>query len=73
MTPSEFITELFGYGWKKEQLPVFLEMLRKAQEDAQRYHEIREALAKHQEWVASRESLNRVDDQIDSVRQSECQ
>jgi hypothetical protein len=70
MTPSEFITELFGHGWKREQLPVFLETMRRMSEDAQRYYELREALAKHQEWIATRESLNSVDDHIDSVRQS---
>ena len=71
MTPVDFIDGLFGKGWKPEQLPVFLEMLRRAQEDAKRYHELREELAKmRDEMVATRESLNTVDDQVDSVRQS---
>ena len=71
MTPVDFIDGLFGEGWKPEQLPVFLEMLRRAQEDAKRYHELREELAKmRDEMVATRESLNKVDDQVDSVRQS---
>jgi hypothetical protein len=70
MTPSEFVTALFGEGWTEGQLPVFLNMLMRVQEDAGRYLELRDALAKGDELVASRKSLNSVDDFVDSVRQS---
>lgn len=73
MTPEQFITALFGEGWKPEQLPVFLNMLMRCQADAKRYHELRDALAKGDELVASRKSLNSVDDFVDSVRQSDYQ
>lgn len=73
MTPEQFITALFGEGWKPEQLPVFLNMLMRVQEDAERYYELRDALAKGDELVANRKSLNSVDDFVDSVRQSDYQ
>lgn len=71
MTPEQFIDALFGEGWKPEHLPVFLEAVKRMQEYAQRYLELREFLAKGDDWLASRESLNSVDDHIDAVRQSD--
>ena len=73
MTPSEFITALFGEGWTEGQLPLFLNMLMRCQADAERYHELRDALAKGEDWIADRESLNSVDDHVDAVRQSDYQ
>jgi hypothetical protein len=70
MTRDQFIDELFGLGWTDSQLPVFLEMLRKMQEDAKRYHELRESIARGSYWIADRASLNRVDDEVDAARQS---
>lgn len=70
MSPDQFIDALFGSGWTEAQLPVFLEMLKKMQEDAQRYHEVRDTLARGDYWVADRASLNSVDDQVDAARQS---
>jgi len=68
MTPEQFIDALFGPGWTDQQLPVFLEMVRRMQDDSRRYYEIREALAKGVYWVADRTSLNAVDDQVDAAR-----
>jgi hypothetical protein len=44
-------------------------MLRQMQEDAKRYHELREQIAKGSDWIASRESLNSVDEYLDYARQ----
>ena len=49
MTPVQFITELFGDGWTHSQLPVFLVMLQQAQEDARRYHLVRDKIAEDNE------------------------
>jgi hypothetical protein len=68
MTPPEFITALFGEGWTQAQLPVFLEMLRRCQEDAARYHELRDEFT--DQWLPSREEMNKVDDHVDARRQS---
>ena len=69
MTPPEFITALFGEGWTQAQLPVFLEMLRRSQEDAQRYHELRDFMTGQD--LPSREKMNEVDDYVDARRQSD--
>jgi hypothetical protein len=69
VTKDQFIDALFGPGWTEAQLPVFLEMLRQMQEDAKRYHELREQIAKGSDWIASRESLNSVDEYLDYARQ----
>lgn len=70
MTKDQFIDALFGPGWTEAQLPVFLEMLRRMQEDAKRYYEVRDTIAKKNYWIADRESLNSVDDEVDAARQS---
>jgi len=70
MTEVQFIDELFGPEWTYSQLPVFLEMLKKAQEDAKRYHELREHIAKGNYWIADRASLRIVDDEVDAARKS---
>ena len=68
MTPHEFITSLFGEGWTESQLPVFAIMLSSMQEDARRYHEIREVLCRGTDWVAARADLMLADDQVDNAR-----
>jgi hypothetical protein len=68
MTPAEFITTLFGAGWTEDQLPVFANMISAMQEDALRYHEIREVLCRGTDWVASRADLTLADKQIDNAR-----
>ena len=70
MTPHQFIDGLFGPGWTEFQLPVFLEMLMKMQDDARRYHELREILARKNDFVADRAALNSVDEYVDAARQS---
>ncbi len=70
MTPSEFITALFGDGWTEAQLPIFAIMISSMQEDAKRYHEIREALCRGTDWVAVREDLMMADEQIDQARRA---
>lgn len=65
MTPHQFIDALFGPGWTEFQLPVFLEMLKKMQEDANRYYELREILARKNDFVADRAALNSIDEYID--------
>jgi len=69
MTPEEFITALFGEGWMPDQLPVFLTMLAQAQEDAKRYHEVRERLAFNwDDQFAGRSQLCEIDRLVDSCR-----
>ena len=70
MTPSEFITTLFGEGWTESQLPLLATMVAYMQEDARRYHEIREVLSRGTDWVASRADLMMSDEQIDRARKS---
>lgn len=70
MTPDQFIDALFGPGWTEQQLPVFLEMVRRMQEDSRRYYEVRESLAKGVYWIADRTSLSAVDDEVDAARHS---
>lgn len=68
MTPDEFITAILGEGWKHEHLPILLEQLKRMNEDAIRYYELRELLAHGVTFVATREQLNEVDDWADSMR-----
>ena len=70
MTPSEFITALFGEGWTEAQLPIFAIMISSMQEDAKRYHEIKEVLCKGTDWVAARADLMMADEQIDEARRA---
>jgi hypothetical protein len=67
MTPEEFITAMFGDGWTQEQLPVFLSMVERFQEDAQRYYEIRDALTEEC-FAPSRAQLDAIDSLMDSRR-----
>ena len=70
MTPVQFITELFGDGWTQSQLPVFLVMLQQAQEDARRYHLVRDKIAEDNEIPGSRSDLRQIDIEVDEARQS---
>ena len=70
MTPVQFITELFGDGWTQSQLPVFVAMLRQAQEDARRYHLVRDKIAEDDEIPGSRSDLRQIDIEVDEARQS---
>ena len=70
MTPVQFITELFGDGWTHSQLPVFLVMLQQAQEDARRYHLVRDKIAEEGDIPGSQSDLRQIDIEVDEARQS---
>lgn len=70
MTPVQFITELFGDGWTHSQLPVFLVMLQQAQEDARRYHLVRDKIAEENDMPGSQSDLRQIDIEVDEARQS---
>ena len=67
MTTEQFITDLFGDGWTESQLPVFLQILRQTQEDALRYHAIRDAATGD---LSSQSDLRKFDIEVDKARQS---
>jgi len=70
VTPKEFVTELFGEGWKPSQLPLFLDRLKAMSEDAQRYYAVRD-FAKKLEFEADprpREECHKFDDLVDAKR-----
>lgn len=70
MTPEEFIDALFGKGWTNQQLPVFLHMLKQMDEDAKRYHQVRDVMAAgNASYVADRKALYEIDELVDSARQ----
>lgn len=69
MNAEEFVTALFGEGWKSDQLPVFLFMVKQAQEDARRYYEIRDHLSSRSgTFITSRKDLDGIDDLADAAR-----
>lgn len=69
MTPEEFITALVGEGWTLDQLPSFAVMIGQAQEDAKRYHEVRDHLASCSEtFITQRSDLCEIDRLVDSAR-----
>lgn len=68
MTSDEFITAILGDGWKPEHLPILLEQLKRMNDDALRYYELREFLAQGVTFVATRQQLGEVDDWADSMR-----
>jgi hypothetical protein len=70
MTPKDFVTELFGEGWKPSQLPSFLDALKGWHEDSQRYYAIRD-FAKKLEWDTDprdRRECHKFDDHVDAKR-----
>ena len=70
MTPKDFVTELFGEGWKPSQLPSFLDAIKGWSEDSQRYHAVRD-FAKKLEWridPRDRTECHEFDDLVDSKR-----
>ena len=67
MTPVQFVTELFGEGWTEEKLSVFLVMVKQMQEDALRYHHLRDAYAGID---SSQADLRQIDREVDTARQS---
>ena len=70
MTPKDFVTELFGEGWKPSQLPSFLDALKGWHEDSQRYYAIRD-FAKKLEWDTDprdRRECHEFDDHVDAKR-----
>ena len=69
MTPEEFITELFGPGWTQEQLPAFLMILQKFDEDSKRYHQVREMMAGNS-FINTRKTLHEIDELVDQARRS---
>lgn len=72
MTPPEFIDELFGPGWREEDLPLYLDKLKQFVEDAQRYYVIRD-FAKNIKLTdnpVSNTERQRTDDIVDARRLS---
>ena len=70
MTPEEFIDALFGKGWNNQQLPVFLHILKQMDEDAKRYHQVRDVMAAgNASYVADKRALYEIDELVDSARQ----
>jgi len=70
MTPKDFVTELFGEGWKTSQLPSFIDALKGWHEDSQRYYAVRD-FAKKLEWridPRDRGECHEFDDLVDSKR-----
>lgn len=69
MTTDEFVTHLFGEGWTPEQLPIFAHMLKQAQDDARRYHELRDHLAmRNGKYIPTRKDMEAIDDFTDAAR-----
>ncbi len=69
MTPEEFIDALFGKGWNNQQLPVFLHILKQMDEDAKRYHQVRDVMASgNASYVADRKALYEIDELVDQAR-----
>jgi len=70
MTPKDFVTELFGEGWKPSQLNSFLDAIKGWSEDSQRYYAVRD-FAKKLEWrnnPRDRGECHEFDDLVDSKR-----
>ena len=70
MTPKDFVTELFGEGWKPSQLTSFLDAIKGWSEDSQRYYAVRD-FAKKLEWrinLRDRRECHEFDDLVDSKR-----
>jgi hypothetical protein len=70
MTPKDFVTELFGEGWKPTQLTSFLDAIKGWSEDSQRYYAVRD-FAKKLEWriePRDRTECHKFDDLVDSKR-----
>ena len=70
MTPKDFVTELFGEGWKPSQLNSFLDAIKGWSEDSQRYYAVRD-FAKKLEWRINprdRGECHEFDDLVDSMR-----
>jgi hypothetical protein len=70
MTPKDFVTELFGEGWKPSQLTSFLDAIKGWSEDSQRYYVVRD-FAKKLEWRINprdRGECHEFDDLVDSKR-----
>lgn len=70
MTPKEFVTELFGEGWKPSQLPIFLDTIKVWSEDSQRYYVVRD-FAQDLKWEPNprlRSKFGEFDDLVDAKR-----
>lgn len=70
MTPKQFINELFGEGWTNSQLPSFLDIIKRFDEDSQRYYVVRD-FAKNIKLMdnpVSNEERHRTDDIVDARR-----
>ena len=70
MTPKDFVTELFGEGWKPSQLNSYLDAIKGWSEDSQRYYAVRD-FAKKLEWRINprdRGECHEFDDLVDSKR-----
>lgn len=70
MTPKEFLDELFGPGWREEDLPLYLDKIKETFEDAQRYYVVRDFAKniKLMDNLVSNEERKRTDDIVDARR-----
>jgi hypothetical protein len=68
--PREFLDELFGPGWREEDLPLYLDKIKETFEDAQRYYVVRDFAKniKLTDNLASNEERKRTDDIVDARR-----
>lgn len=70
MTPHQFMDELFGPGWREEDLHLYLDRIKLVFEDAQRYYVVRDFAKsiKLSDNLASNEERKRTDDIVDARR-----
>lgn len=72
MTPAEFIDELFGPGWREEDLSFYLDKIKQTFDDAQRYYVVRDFAKniKLTDNLVSNTERQRTDDIVDARRLS---
>lgn len=72
MTPAEFIDELFGPGWREEDLSLYLDKIKQTFDDAQRYYVVRDFAKniKLTDNLVSNTERQRTDDIVDARRLS---
>ena len=72
MTPAEFIDELFGPGWREEDLSLYFDKIKQTFDDAQRYYVVRDFAKniKLTDNLVSNTERQRTDDIVDARRLS---
>jgi len=72
VTPAEFIDELFGPGWREEDLSLYLDKIKQTFDDAQRYYVVRDFAKniKLTDNLVSNTERQRTDDIVDARRLS---